>query len=193
MLVELLSSKVRAGIFTHLFDSIPVELHNRELVRRIGSAESGVRKELHNLVRLDLLVSRKDGNRTYYQANQQHPLYTDIKNMVAKTTGLPALLGRTLQDKGIVLAFIFGSIAGKTERSGSDVDLMVIGDITMQRLIKVLADMPQKMGREINPFILTKSELVKRWQQGEHFITTVIKGPKVFVVGTEHEFKRMVE
>jgi predicted nucleotidyltransferase len=112
--------------------------------------------------------------------------------MVAKTTGLPVLLGRALKNEKITLAFIFGSIAGQTEYGGSDVDLMAIGTITMQRLVKVMADIPRQAGREINPYILTESEFIKRCRKGEHFITTVIKGPKMFVVGTENELKAMV-
>ncbi|MBW1818170.1 MAG: winged helix-turn-helix transcriptional regulator [Deltaproteobacteria bacterium] len=90
---EILSSRTRAEIFRLLFGLSSEELHVRELERRTGLNESSIRQELKKLVRLELLIRRKDGNRTYYRANENNPLYTEIRKLVLKTSGLTITIG----------------------------------------------------------------------------------------------------
>src|SRR5689334_3790353 len=95
-LVELLSSRGRAEIFRLLFGMVSRELHGRELARQSGLADATLRQELKRLTRIGLVESRQDGNRTYYRANVQHPLYMDIRNLVLKTSGLADVLCEAL-------------------------------------------------------------------------------------------------
>lgn len=73
-LAELLSSRVKAEIFRLMFGAGNGELHVREIERRSGLADATVRQELKRLTRLGVVEPRRDGNRTYYHANTQHPL-----------------------------------------------------------------------------------------------------------------------
>jgi len=126
-LADLLSSRVKAEIFRLLFGGAESELHVREIERRSGLADATVRQELKRLTRLGGVEPRRDGNRTYYHANAEHPLYPDIRNMVLKTSGLVDVMRDALSHPGIRLAFVFGSMASSNGKAGSDVDLMVIG------------------------------------------------------------------
>jgi len=85
-LATLLSSRGRAEMFRLLF-GVPEELHLRELARRSGITPSAVRQELARLTELDLVLARRSGNRVYFQANPAHPLYPEIRSLVAKATG----------------------------------------------------------------------------------------------------------
>ena len=97
ILAELLSSRIRAGIFRILFGVAPdTELHMREIERRTGFAIGTVQKELHKLHRLDIITRVKDGNRVYYHANTAHPLYPDIRGLVLKTSGLADVIKNAL-------------------------------------------------------------------------------------------------
>ena len=130
VLAEILSSKIRAEIFRLLFGTSVEELHMREIERRSGYAIGTIQTELKKLLRLDLVKKRKDGNRLYYRANKENPLYPDIRSLVLKTIGLGDILKNVLrQDSDISIAFVFGSIARHEEMAGSDVDLMVIGKL----------------------------------------------------------------
>ncbi len=113
-LVELLSSRVKAETFRLLFGTTGREFHVREIERQSGLADATVRQELKRLARLGVVESRRDGNRTYYRANTQHPLYPDIHNLVIKTSGLVDVLREALTDRGIRVAFVFGSVASRT-------------------------------------------------------------------------------
>ena len=190
-LVELLSSRVKAEVFRLLFGTIGGELHVREIERQSGLADATVRQELKRLARLGLVEARRDGNRTYYHANKLHPLYPDIRNLVLKTSGLVDLLRRALAHPGIQVAFVFGSLASGNEKAHSDVDLMVIGIISLRQLGKQLSGVATKVGREINPHVFTSEEFVQRKNARDHFLTTVLKAPRLFVIGSEHELETM--
>jgi len=191
VLAELLSSRVRAGIFRVLFGLHDVEVHVRELARQAGFGEATVRQELRKLKRLDLVSERRDGNRSYCRANRTHPLYSEIHSLVLKTCGLADLLREALTVSGVDAAFVFGSIAEGKETSRSDVDLMVVGDLGLRKLTSLLSGVAEELGREINPHIMTQTEYRKRQTTGDHFVTNVLHGNKLFIVGTEDEFSAM--
>jgi predicted nucleotidyltransferase len=190
-LADLLSSRVKAEVFRLLFGTVDQELHVREIERRSGLADATVRQELKRLTRLGVIELRRDGNRTYYHASTSHPLYSDIRNMVLKTSGLVDVLREALDYSGIRLAFVFGSLARSDGKANSDLDLMVIGTITLRQLGKLLSGVATKLGREINPHVLTPEEFAKRRTTREHFITTVLNEPRLFVTGNEDELKAM--
>jgi DNA-binding transcriptional ArsR family regulator len=190
-LADLLSSRVKAEIFRLLFGGAESELHVREIERRSGLADATVRQELKRLTRLGLVEPRRDGNRTYYHANTDHPLYPDIRNMVLKTSGLADFLREALTHSGVRLAFVFGSLASSNGKAGSDLDLMVIGSISLRQLGKLLSGAATKLGRELNPHVLSPEEFAKRRKTREHFITTVLSEPRLFVIGSEDELKAM--
>ena len=190
-LAELLSSRVKAEIFRLLFGVQDQELHVREIERQSGLADATVRQELKRLVQLGLIEARRDGNRIYYHAQKQHPLFSEIHNLVLKTTGLVEVLRNALAHDDIRVAFVFGSVASSTEKAHSDVDLMVIGSIGLRQLTKILSGVSGQIGRELNPHIMTVEEFKKRRKTRDHFLTTVLATPRLFVRGNEHELETM--
>ena len=193
ILAELLSSKIRAEIFRILFGVDPdTELHMREIERRTGFAIGTVQKELQKLQRLEIISRLKDGNRVYYRANTAHPLYPDIRSLVLKTSGLADVIKNALtNEKGIKVAFIFGSLARQEDKATSDVDLMVIGNIGLRKLTGLLMDVAGKIGREINPHAFTEKEFIKRRSEQDHFLNQVLESPKIFIIGTENDLAEM--
>jgi predicted nucleotidyltransferase len=193
ILTEILSSKARAEVFRLLFSGTEEELHMREIQRRAGLNDSTIRQELRRLVRLDLILSRKDSNRIYYTANKHHPLYSEIRNIVLKTIGLADLIKEALlKSSEIKIAFVFGSIARNDENAKSDVDLIVIGDVGLRKVTTLLSGMASKIGREINPHVFTQEEFTKRKAKHEHFITRVLQEQKIFIIGNENDLAEMV-
>jgi len=192
ILAEILSSNIRAEIFRNLFGVEKQILHLREIERRTGFAVGTVQQEIKKLLRLDIITRIKDGNRSYYKANTNHPLYPEIRNLVLKTNGLADLLKQALSaELKIKIAFVFGSFARKEEKAASDIDLMVIGDIGLRKLTGLLMDVSEKLGREINPYRLTESEFIKRKKEKDHFLQEVLQSPKIFITGTEDELEAM--
>ena len=186
-LCRLLSSRVKAEVFRLLFGPDARELHVREIARQAHLNEATVRQELRRLSGLGLVAARQNGNRTYYRAEDSHPLYREIHNLVLKTSGLKDLLHQALVKADIRVAFVFGSLAEGSEKARSDVDLMVVGSASLRQLSALLAGLDSQLGREINPHLLTVKEFAARKKRGEHFLTSVLAVPKLFVIGTEDD------
>jgi len=193
-LSKILSSNIRAELFRLFFGVRDQELHMREIERQTGFAIGTIQTELKKLAALDLIVKRRDGNRVYFAANPNHPMYPEIRGLVLKTNGLADLLKEAIgRNDGIRIAFAFGSIAEQREQSQSDVDLMVIGDLGLRQLTKLLSGMTEKIGREINPHVVSEKEFAKRIQAKDHFMTSVLSAKKLFIVGSENDLKKLAE
>ena len=192
ILSELLSSKIRAEIFRLLFGTHTDSLHMREIERRSGFSTGTVQGELKKLHRLDLISKNRDGNRLYYQANRTHPLYPEIRSMVLKTIGLVDRMQDALQQSSeIETAFVFGSIGRHDEKAQSDVDLMVIGNLGLKKLVSLLSGLSEEIGREINPHVLTTKEFIDRKAKKEHFVSRVLQEQKLFIIGNENDLAAM--
>lgn len=190
----LVTSKARAEILKALFVDTPVRFHLRELARISDLNVHAITKEIQNLKRLDLLQEARDGNRVYYSANQRHPIFHDLKNIVLKIAGPTALFQEALlKSENIIVAFIFGSLARDEAKAKSDIDLIVIGDLGMRKLFSLLGDTSERLGREINPHIYTVEEFARKVQIKDHFLTQVLETPKSFIKGDEHELAKLAK
>jgi predicted nucleotidyltransferase len=193
VLKDVLSSQIRAEIFRLLFGLSANELHVREIQRRSGLTIGTVQQELAKLSSLDLVMSRRAGNRLYYRANERHPLFSEIHRLVIKTSGLVEVLSGALVDLDILFAFVFGSVARDEITATSDIDLMIVGDVSLKRITSALAGIPEQLGREVNPVVVSRNEFRDRIRNGEHFVSRVLESPRVFVVGTEDDFERVAK
>jgi predicted nucleotidyltransferase len=192
ILSEILSSRIRAAIFRLLFGFDAKEIYMRDLERRSGFSIGAIQAELKKLLRFELLEKRKDGNRIYFQANKNHPLYSDLRNLVFKTNGLIDIIKDALiNSDAIKYAFIFGSFARNEETASSDIDLMVIGDLTLRHLTEMLAGLSDKLNREINPHCLGEQDFIRRKNAGEPFISRICEESRLFIIGNENDFKAM--
>jgi DNA-binding transcriptional ArsR family regulator len=86
--IEAIFPKVRAEILRILFSDPSKEFHLRELSRLSNMALGSIQQEVGRLTKADLLISRRDGNRIYYRANTQHPIFPELRGIALKTTGL---------------------------------------------------------------------------------------------------------
>jgi len=190
-LALIVSSKVRAEILRIFFGVENREIHLREIERRTGFAIGTVRQETQKLEKIGLLNKRKDGNRTYFIANREHPLYNEIHGIVLKTSGLADAIRQGLKDEDIRCAFIFGSIAEGSEKPESDIDLFVIGNAGLRRLSASLKKSARNFGRELNIVAMTEKEFSARNKKKDHFVLQVMNSPKIMIKGTENELERM--
>jgi len=194
MLIRLFSSKVRVELLSALYAFPEKESYLRELVRITGEDHKNISMELNNLETLGLVSSRRDGNRKYFHLNRSFFLYDELKSILYKTKGAVGLLRETLSgEKGIKAAFLFGSFASGTENAKSDIDLMVIGCISVDRVLKALRKPEKSLAREINATVYGPSEIKSRVKQKDSFVAQVLHGPKVMLVGTEDDLRRIAE
>ncbi len=182
---SVLFGKTRQAVLAALFTVAGDRAYLRELARRTGIGPGPLQYELSRLVAADLVTRSRDGNRVVYQANTAHPAFHELRGLVLKTCGLPEQLGCALRPLGddISLALVFGSVAKGTSHGKSDVDLLVVGSVKLESLLAVLEPVERQLGREISVRLFKPAELRKRRAAKDRFLSGVLAGPTIPVIG----------
>ena len=177
-----------------LFFGRPEQLfYLRQIVRTAGIGQGTVQRELARWVAAGLLTRTRRGNQVCYQVNMASPVYAELKALTVKTAGMTDVLREALTGlaERITVAFVHGSVARGTEQAGSDVDVVVVGNVSFADVAAALHDAQAALGREVNPTVYPAAEFRKKLRAGHHFLTTVLATPKLFLIGGERELKRM--
>lgn len=163
-------------------------LHGREIARRTGLPAGTVTRELRKLAEVGLLQRERRGNQQVYRANTGSPVFSELAGILRKTSGLADVLAQALAPAApkLRVAFIFGSIAQGRESAGSDVDLMLIGDLGFSQAVELLHAAQATLGREVNPKVFTASEFASK-AATEAFLGDVLAKPKIFLIGSDHD------
>ena len=189
-----LFGRTRRAVLDLLFGQPSQDFYVREIIAHVGLGRGSVQRELSRLTDAGLLVRTGRGNQVFYQANRKSPVFEELTSFIIKTTGIAGALREALAPLSgrLAIAFIFGSFADGTDKPASDVDIMVIGDITFKEVSAALTPVQGRLGREINPSVYSVSEFKKKVKSKHHFLTAVLEGSKIMVVGEEDELKAMV-
>jgi predicted nucleotidyltransferase len=129
----------------------------------------------------------------YYQANTDSPVFPDLRGLLFKTAGLVDVLAQALTPLAAKLriAFVYGSIAAGNEQSDSDIDLMIVGQVSPKELALPLRGARELLGREINPTVYTSAEFHKKQAAKDPFLKQVLDKAKLFVLGNKDELDKV--
>jgi predicted nucleotidyltransferase len=187
--LDALFPPTRQGILAAALVQPQKAWYGSELAKRLGVPSSSLQRELVKLTRAGLLKSYRRGRMVFYQANTQSPLYPELRGLLLKTAGLVDVLATALKPLAakLHLVFVYGSIASGSEQSDSDVDLMVVGCVSPIELSLPLRRARDIVGRDINPHLYTVVEFAKKRAAKDHFLTSVLDKPKLFVLGNKDE------
>lgn len=190
----LFASNARVKVLELFLTHSSERFYQREMAQRAGLPIQAVQRELARLQEIGLVTKIPEGNRSYYQVNRQYYIFRELKGIFMKSGGIGKVLQQAVgRQKGIDFAFIFGSVARGTEKSGSDIDLLVLGSISAKGLNNLIFPVSQKTGREINQHLFVPGDFERRVRSGNHFAARIAKGPKLFLVGTADEFKQLIK
>lgn len=193
---EALFGKTRRNVLSLLFSRPDEQFYMRQIARMTGVSTASVQHELARLTEAELVIRSPDGKQVYYRANTSSPVFSEIRSLMEKTVGAVAVLRTTLSDLSredrVDIAFIYGSVAAGTHGASSDVDVLIIGDIKLTKIIPSLRAAQDRLGREINPSIYPAGEFRGRAADREHFVSSVLIGPKIMLIGSENDLERLV-
>ncbi|MCX6101336.1 MAG: nucleotidyltransferase domain-containing protein [Candidatus Bipolaricaulota bacterium] len=136
------------------------------------------------LALLLILSKTREGNLAYFQANRTAAIFEELRGLVRKTAGIPDLLRTALlpHSSSIGRAFVYGSVARGEEGAASDVDLMVIGDVSFFDVVAAVSPLQQTLGREINSTVFDSAEYARRLRAKDPFLTRVEKQPRIDLI-----------
>lgn len=194
MLNKLFSSKARVEILKLFLFNPDDSFYQRQISMLTRQSIRGVQREVEKLQSIGLIEKSAQGNRLYYRVNRNCSIFEDLKRILFKTTGIAeALKGKLVKSDSIKIAFVYGSYAKGEESLSSDIDLLVIGNITLKELSRLLSKSKSEIGRETNYTVFKAGEFRKRIKQKDHFLNTVLKEKKLFIIGGEDELKTITE
>jgi len=193
MIDKLFSSKARVEILKLFLFNPDNSFYQRQISNLTHQPIRGVQREVEKLNRIGLIEKSTEGNRVYYKINKICPIMEDLKTIFFKSVGIAEALKADLKAKGIRFAFIYGSYAKGQESLLSDIDLMVIGDISARELSSILSKPKRELMREINYTVLQSDEFIARVTKKDHFLDSVLKEKKIFIVGSEDGLKSFIK
>jgi uncharacterized protein len=190
---DLLFGQTRGRILALLYGMPDQAFFTRQIARQVGTSVGTVQRELETLSQIGLIERSATGMQVFYQANRDHPAYAELRSLIAKTAGTFHLLRSALAPlvKKIAFAFVYGSMARGDENGASDVDLMVIGDVSLDEILTQLTPAERELGRAINPTVFSLKEFKSKLKEGNHFLKSVMRGKKVLLAGDEDELRKM--
>jgi predicted nucleotidyltransferase len=190
---DLLFGQTRGRILALLYGTPDQAFFTRQIARQVGTSVGTVQRELETLSQIGLIERSATGMQVFYQANRDHPAYAELHSLVAKTAGAFHILRSALAAlaKKIAFAFVYGSMARGDENAVSDVDLMVIGDVSLDEMLMQLATAERDLGRSINPTVFSLKEFKSKLKAGNHFLKSVMRGEEVLLIGDENELGKM--
>ncbi|KKP58792.1 MAG: Transcriptional regulator [Candidatus Gottesmanbacteria bacterium GW2011_GWA1_34_13] len=188
MLKDLITSRVRVKLLTLLLSNPDKIFHVREIVRQIKEEINAVRRELKHLEDKGYVSKEPRANRLYYTFRKNHPIYFELLELIAKTSGLGGDILKYKAKLGkIKFAMLSGKFVRRLAHNPSDVDLLLVGTVVLPELGQLVRQEETYRGREINYTVMTEEEFIFRKKRKDQFISEILLGARVMILGDEEE------
>ena len=179
MLKSLFSSSIRADVLSLLLNSPDEQFYIREIAKLLRKNPSGVKRELDNLEKMGIVTSERIVNLKYFQANKESPLFSELKNLITKSLGLPGALKAVLRASGTKAAFLYGPYAEGDDVS--TVNLFVIG--ASSSLTKEMKDLERRFDQKIEFTIMDEDEYRLKKKKGDSNLKKILSGKRITLIG----------
>nr|WP_314899158.1 nucleotidyltransferase domain-containing protein [uncultured Deefgea sp.] len=193
MLADLLLGQYRRRVLALLLLHPDNAWHVREIARLTQTQAGTLNRELAKLADAGVLLVSKVGNQKHYRANTDCPVFSELAGLLRKTAGVADVLTAALAElaERIDVALVFGSVARGEERAGSDIDVLVLGEVNFAEVVAALYPLQEQLGREINPAVYSVAEFADKTVQQQAWAMDVLKQPKLFLIGNEHDLGKL--
>ena len=188
---DLVFGQTRGRLLALLYGMPDESFYVRQIARQIETSVGSVQRELALLTDAGLIERSVLGVQVFYRANREHPAFQELRALLAKTAGVFALLKAALAPLSarIDFAFVYGSVARGEEKVASDIDLMVVGAVSLDEILDAVSSLEKSLRRPVNPTIYSLRDLKERMRSGNHFLRSLENSKKVFLIGEENEFR----
>ena len=174
--LHLTKSTLKKRLLSYFFTNPESQLYLREIALVLNVDPANLSRELRNLKKEGIFISKKQGLLKYFSLNHRYPLYEELKSIVFKTIGVKGALESLLKTiPGIRRGFIYGSFAKNMERADSDIDICLViekREFKEPFLLSGLHELEKQLGREISYVYFTEDE----WKQKEKAKDSFILG-----------------
>lgn len=191
MIDALFGSKTRVKLL-HLFLNNPGKaFFVREITRLIGEQINSVRRELSNMLEVGIITSKSTDNKLYYEVCQRYEFYVPLRAIFADQKVEPSRKNPETAEwqklishlGGLRVAIVAGVLV---EGSASRVDLLLVGDISQQRVTSLIKAIESAEGRELSYSVVTYDEFYYRLSIRDQFINDILTNKHVVLTDVDN-------
>jgi predicted transcriptional regulator len=155
VLETLITSKTRIKLLLKFFLNDSSSSYLRQLEVEFGESSNAIRVELNRFEDAGLLRSYTSGNRKYFQAENKHPLFKDIHNIILKYVGIDQVIEQVVHKLGdLDRVFLSGPFAAG--RSNGTIDFIFVGEnLDGDYLLRLVGKL---IKRKVQYLIMSKKE-----------------------------------
>lgn len=181
---HLFISKVRIKALKYFIFNPDIPIHLRGLVRELKEEVNAVRREVTRLTEIEFIISEIRGNRRYFLLNRDFVFLDEVLSIFHKSFGLGGLINKNINNIGeIEFAILTGSIINFLPPSPNLIDLVIIGQVDLNKLNELISESEKKLGREINYTVLKTSEFILKKKRRDAFIMDLLISNKIMLKG----------
>lgn len=197
MLTKLFGSQARVKLLKIFVLNQDEKFYLRQLSRDLKMQVNSIRRELENLQSFGLLscdentveLEERDRGKTekkYYHVNQNFVLFPELKALMVKSQVLSnnvfvEKIRATCSPKVFILS---GSLVSNPK---SQTDILLVGRFNRDKLIPLINELEEDLGRELNYTIMDYREYSYRVDIADFFVYNIIHGKKIVVTDEEKE------
>ncbi len=188
-LADALFSGTQQRVLGLLFGQPGRSFFATELIGLAGSGSGAVQRELKRLVASGLVTLTRIGNQCHYQADPASPLFAALHDIVIKTSGLAEPIRAALSPLAarILAASVYGSVAAGMDTAESDIDVLLVAEtLALEEAYAALEPAERRLARRIGVTLYTPMEFRRRLGKGNAFLTKVLAGPLIPLLGDVH-------
>lgn len=179
MIEQLFGSKTRVKLLQLFYANPNRSFYVREITRKIDEQINSVRRELANLLSIGIIKSQDDGNRLYYEVNQDYDYYQPLSIIFGGKKASPAKLDKPKMDDdtnitaigNVELALYTGQF---TRDESSGIDVLIVGDVNQTKTQKFMRELESQEGKELRYVVMPRQEFEYRQQVKDRFINSVL-------------------
>ena len=162
LLEPLITSKTRLKLILRFFVNQDLSGYLQGLSKELDENSNSVRVELNRLEEAGMLEAELDGRRKLYRVNKNHPLTSDLTNMLRKVTGIDSLVERVVDRIGENLeqVWILGSLAQGI--NSDELEVLLIGQNLDEHYIKeLMTKIERHIKKDISYKIASRKDVYK--------------------------------
>lgn len=189
-----LFGKTREALLGLFFRQPHVSYYTTQVIKAVQGGSGAVQRELKNLTEAGIIIRYAHEGHVSYWANQNSPIFSELRSIVRKTFGMTEVIRGTLQPvaEEIKIALLFYPISQNSDGLEDDIELMVIGDIHFNEVVDQLGLIETELGRKINIVVYPESEFQRKIRSDQNFEKSVAGRTRVFLIGDDDELSKLV-
>ena len=188
-MAELLGRNPTARRALDLLVSMPGhELHTREIARRIDADPHSTHAALDHLLEAGALTSRRVGNLRVWSVDASSDRVASIRDLLRREGQVAQILARGLEEmRGVRIALMFGSFASGLDSAGSDIDVLLAGEVDWARLARLGDAVSDHVRRAVNFVVWSPAEIRNPKLGQRRLLRSILSHPRIMLKGDEHE------